>query len=624
SAEAATDTAVPTSDAAPPSDDPPSSDSAGSDSAQPPDSGAPPVEPAPVVCETVPRQVWSPPERASSGRAIFRYRTYTGTVPSWVSNMASTSLDLREGADVVVQQRGPTLGDVQPFRDRPVTRFDGDYWLADRAIDAENVTIEAWFRTTSRAEWQTLFSNTEGGGFSLKVKAGVLRGLYRVAEGSGWADLELVGSIDVADGGWHHAAFTVGADGTGGRVLCLWVDGVSECATTPDGRPRRDSAIAPAVGAEPNEEGGVYTFESPFEGDLYGVVVRDYVVDAAWMADRVLRDGSRYFDTPSYHDYLSGSDGVDQRVADAIYGHDALLDATAARYRLPFQDDRYIVQGIAAPDSGEVFMSFYYGAKDLDSTCSEEPLVVPSILVGFDPCTSALTRVFMLYGPTGEINPAHVGGLAMSGSRAWTTFTASGTTYLARYELDEATEREAVSELVSADLLPSGAPWKTEAAELIALPDGCGSSFLSYDRIGEKLWLGQFSTGSGADLCAVRVDEEGRIGEVADRWELPVSKVQGVLSLGDGRVLLSQSYGSTDSALYVWTPTTNTVHTLLSGPSGFEDLALSPEGLVWTSSESGARYFQKRFAENLLCGPNWSDLYPYAMALDPAALFPED
>ena len=62
---------------------------------------------------------------------------------------------------------------------------------------------------------------------------------------------------------------------------------------------------------------------------------------------------------------------------------------------------------------------------------------------------------------------------------------------------------------------------------------------------------------------------------------------------------------------------------MLTGPSGFEDLALSPEGLIWTASESGARYFQKRADENLLCGGNWSDLYPYVFALDPEAFLPQ-
>jgi hypothetical protein len=143
---------------------------------------------------------------------------------------------------------------------------------------------------------------------------------------------------------------------------------------------------------------------------------------------------------------------------------------------------------------------------------------------------------------------------------------------------------------------------------------------MSYDRTADKLWLGSFSTRDGAKLCTVSVESDGGLGEVIERWGLPIEKVQGVLSVGDDRVLLSQSYGSAHSALYDWVPTTGEVRTLLSGPSGFEDLSLSPEGLVWTSSESGARYFQKRFGENIFCGPNWGDLYPYAMALELSGL----
>ena len=105
---------------------------------------------------------------------------------------------------------------------------------------------------------------------------------------------------------------------------------------------------------------------------------------------------------------------------------------------------------------------------------------------------------------------------------------------------------------------------------------------------------------------------------IRDRyWSLPIEKVQGLLTLEGGRVLLSQSYGSNDSALYVWRPGSATATQVLSGPSGFEDLARGPDGLIWTASESGARYFQKRANENIACGFNWDDLYPYAFALDP-------
>ena len=577
------------------------------------------VEP---VCEVVPRQSLSPSEGAASGGAIFRYRTYSGSVPSWVSDLKSTSLSLSDGNALNYSERGPAVDGIVPFRNRPVTAFDGaDYWLADDDIDANDLSIEAWFRTASSSGWQTLFSNTEGGGFSLKIKEGKLRGLYRVKDGSSWDDLEHLGTLSVADDLWHHAVFTVDQR-SDGYQLCLWLDGTSECVLRTDTRAPKDSTIGPAVGAEPNEDDGTYTFTDHFVGEIYGVVVHDFVLSDSWLEDRVLRDGSRYFDAPSYHDYLSGTDGVAQRIDDSIEDHPNLLGATAARYRLPFQDDRYVVQGVGSHASGEVFLSMYYGAKDLDGGCNDEPYTVNSVIVGFDPCTSEMTRVMMLYGPDGSVNMAHVGGMAVVGNHAWTTHSDGGTTVLARYSLEPPTEREPVSFPVSEDLLPPGVPWRLVADETVAVPEDCGSSYMSYDSAANRLWLGKFSTSSGAAVCVLEIDEEGLLGAVVERWTLPIAKVQGIVSLQDGRVLLSQSYGNNDSGLHVWTPGASSATEVLSGPAGFEDLALSPEGLIWTASESGARYFQKRFQENPFCGPNWSDLYPYAFAVDPETFLP--
>ena len=377
--------------------------------------------------------------------------------------------------------------------------------------------------------WQTLFSNTEGGGFSLKIKEGQLRGLYRVKDGSSWESLEHIGSVSVADNRWHHAVFTVDRR-SDGYQLCLWLDGESECVLRADSRSPKDSAIGPAVGAEPNEDDGVYTFTDFFSGEIYGVVVHDFVLSEGWLADRVLRDGSRYFDTPSYHDYLDGSDGVAQRMDDSIEPHPALLEATAARYRLPFQDDRYVVQGVGSHDSGEVFLSMYYGAKDLHPTCSEEPYTVNSLIVGFDPCESELTRVLMLYGPDGEVNNAHVGGMAVVRDWAWTTHSSDSGTVLAKYSLQALTQREPVSYPVSEDLLPAGMPWAPEAVLTAEVPEGCGAPFMSYEAGQDRLWLGKFSTSSGAELCAVELDSSANLEATVSSWTLPISKVQGVRS----------------------------------------------------------------------------------------------
>ena len=198
-----------------------------------------------------------------------------------------------------------------------------------------------------------------------------------------------------------------------------------------------------------------------------------------------------------------------------------------------------------------------------------------------------------------------------------------GSTVLARYALDEAVEQEIVSELVSEDLLPSGAPWRLLASEVVELPADCAGSYMSHDAAESRLWVGDFSTSSGADLCIFPTRADGSLGPMESHWVLPIEKVQGILALGDGRALLSQSYSTADSALYLWTPGDSSVTQVLSGPSGFEDLTLSPEGLIWTSSESGGRFYQKRFTENPLCGTNWGDLYPYAFALDPESFIPD-
>ena len=565
-----------------------------------------------IVCETVPRQSITVTPDAEGGGAIFRFRTYTGSAPSWVSDPASHTL---QGSDVQSWSRGPEVDGQTPFRSLSVTTFSGDdHWRSEDTVEVDDVSVEAWFKTSVNTGWQTLVSNTEGGGFSLKLKDGQLRGLYRVQDGDSYASLEHL-AHDAADGQWHHAVFTVDRRNSD-YELCLWLDGSEDCTTHASTAAPKHSNIALTVGAEPNEDGG-YTYTSPFDGQIYGVVVHDYAMNPGWLQDRVLRDGSKYFDTPSYHDYLSGKDGVEQRMADSIADHPDLLGVTAARYRLPFQDDRYVVQGVSGTDGGEVLLAMYYGAKDLDSGCNDEPYDVHSVLVRLDPCTEEMTGVWMLRGPNGETNTAHVGGAALVGGDVlWTTYPGSK---LARYDLTLG-QATGTSPLPSADQMPAGDPMWLDAVETVDRDPDCGNSYMSWERAANRLWVGKFSTSSGAPVCVFELASDGTLGARLDRYTLPIDNVQGVQPLGDGRVVLSQSYGNASSALYVWTPGDSSATQLVTGPAGFEDLWLSPEGLLWTASESGARYFQKRFTENAACGPSWTDLYPYVFAVDPSAM----
>ncbi len=102
---------------------------------------------------------------------------------------------------------------------------------------------------------------------------------------------------------------------------------------------------------------------------------------------------------------------------------------------------------------------------------------------------------------------------------------------------------------------------------------------------------------------------------LAAQYTLPVAKVQGAVALPGGALLLSTSYGNATSRVYRWSPGAATATEVATGPAGFEDLTLTPDGLVWTATESGGKFYQKR-GSNSNCSSSWTALYPYLFAWD--------
>lgn len=349
--------------------------------------------------------------------------------------------------------------------------------------------------------------------------------------------------------------------------------------------------------------------------------VRDYVPEASVFLGRTLRDGSRYFDRPSYHDYLSTTPGVEQRIRDTLDDADFAFDpGVVARFTAPFQDDYYVPQGVAAsPDGGELFLSMYYNARHEDPGCSEvNPDDLPSIIVGFDPCEAQLTRVYLLHEATlDEPNTSHVGGLAVvPDAQGQLVALAPAHGGLARYAIDDegAWSASTVADLAPPDLLPSGAPRLIAYQRLETAPvdDDCGMSFLSYDASTHSLWTGTFNALLPAPLCRYELDASAQLATLALKVDMPLPRVQGVAVAPSGEVLLSTSYGNNTSWLYRW-PLDGAPVAIARGPAGFEDLAVTPQGLVWTVSESGGKYYQKR-GNNPSCSSPWTALYPYVFA----------
>ncbi len=150
-------------------------------------------------------------------KIVFRYRAYTGATPSYVSP------NTQAGTSVTTIDRGTGFDSLL------VTNFSGaSHVRATGAISTVDATgddtfaIEAWFKLSDLTGTRTLLSNTQGGGFSLKVISGVLRGEVRWGDGS-IGLLPQSGSLST--GVWYYAAFHV-SKGASNYQMRLYLDGV--------------------------------------------------------------------------------------------------------------------------------------------------------------------------------------------------------------------------------------------------------------------------------------------------------------------------------------------------------------------------------------------------------------
>jgi len=144
-------------------------------------------------------------------------------------------------------------------------QFDGTSNVqvpTNATLNAYPLTLTAWLRTSATGpELRGIMSRYQDGssnGFSLHVVNGNL-GAWYLRDGNNYVypgGLGLDGGA-VADGNWHHVAFTVGADG--GH---LYVDGMLKSSATWIGTP------GPARSAEPLLIGRFYNYMPTFDGTI--------------------------------------------------------------------------------------------------------------------------------------------------------------------------------------------------------------------------------------------------------------------------------------------------------------------------------------------------------------------
>jgi hypothetical protein len=382
------------------------------------------------------------------------------------------------------------------------------------------------------------------------------------------------------------------------------------------------------VGAEPS--GGAASGEF-FDGQIYAVVVsnHDIYLDN-YVKVAVARDGGRYFGVPSYHDYLDTTASIDYRVQATCVTYPN-SDSTSASNKVvdrmftPFLNDGYNPQGVGYDPVGHnVYVSYYW--HDSDGSIGD-PTTNPdkvSIVAEINQDTHSLRRVFRLYRTDGVTpNYGHVGGLTYYNGSLYASFGTS----VYRYSLAGAPNPNYIFNAATfanprCDQNPLTAV-SYSLANYLQGNSGPGAFSVATDSDGSAIfWSAGFDETANVKLLGFRFNADGSIAVPAVyAFTLPVPKVQGVavysMTSTDVWCYLSTSFGDTTS---VWkrvhyvksSATAQSTTTVFSGPAGTEGLAMDGSS-VWSVSESGAKYYQKRTDGNA----QWDDLYPFVFKVTP-------
>src|SRR5205807_148910 len=96
------------------------------------------------------------------------------------------------------------------------------------------------------------------------------------------------------------------------------------------------STVLPMVAGDTSGSSGV----DLFGGQIYAVVVSNHDLYLNnYVRNKVVRDGCRYFGTPSYHDYLDSTAGVGYRMQQTVTNFPDLGTKVVDKIQLPFMND---------------------------------------------------------------------------------------------------------------------------------------------------------------------------------------------------------------------------------------------------------------------------------------------
>lgn len=451
---------------------------------------------------------------------------------------------------------------------------------------------EVWFQTNSTNG--SIFSwndSTQTHGIDLYLSEGKLNLERRFYD----TTVVLISNTNFEVKKWYHVIWTLDVSGSDVNIefyINNYLD-ISETFTMNSGA---GFAIVKSLALIGKSN---YKNELPnFNGILSAVNYKSYIPDEEYLNTNVPFDGSEYFGIPTYHNYNIGtmSEEVDQIISD---NPTEIIESAI----VPYMDDDFIPQGITnSYEDNEnyyanpmVYTSLYN--KTVDGITRRKK----SIIVEMDPNDNYnIRRCFSL---NGEMKYRHNGGIAFFNKKV---YVSSGG-YIETYTIPDYTE--------------SSNKYVTLERSSIASVSSIASYMTYYD---EYVWVGDFVTSGDAYIKGYPLNEDGSVNKSVTPITYKVlPKTQGVAWTnvnGKDYLMISTSYGDSFSKIYrvprtelssTQVPSPDNTFTL---PAGGEDLSFDKDKNLYSQSESGSKYFQKRSSP-------WNTFYPFIYKISYETLF---
>ena len=458
------------------------------------------------------------------------------------------------------------------------------------------LTAEVWLRLSESDTHHSLLTNRIGslGGFTLGLDSHVPYFLVSI----GGISYRITGSQEVLPGQDAWIAATVEYTFSNTLILSIYRDGRLETEESIPATLTTPYVISRPffVGTEATGPEDAPSLTGTMTGLLYAAVVRDYVAHPLYLATTPPFDGSTYFGIPAFHDYeLEGFDlPMDQRI-------DAYATSIVRRFFLPHINDAFIPQGTAVRSDAAgraelVYVSYYHRTR------ANRLATRRSIVVEIDAARGRVRRTFRL---NGRLATAHVGGVALVGEALYVASEG----ILERYPVPKF---EGISGKY-VNLMPDAGGTKQVLSR---------ASFVSSFQ--DTLWVGDYRTASQGQpyLYGYGLDESGLIAPGTAPVVYPIPRrIQGVdfhVFEGTVYVFMARNRNSREAEVLRFRRTDLLPGVLpvweasITFPHGIEDLAFAEDGTLWTNSESGTDYYQRR--------AGWSTFFPFVYGVSVSEL----